>query len=457
MPISDGQLYKDPATTQTRLRALRRFLTLATLLPLVAAWLLFQRRPGALRLTTTAMASVPRPNGRVSVGYFTNWGIYGRAYKPEAIPADDLTHVLYSFAAVKEDGEVALTDAWADEQIHYGDDKWDEPGGPHLYGNLKALYRLKQQHRHLKVLLSIGGWTHSENGKFARPISSSPGREKFAATAVELVKDYGLDGLDVDFEYPQNDTEARDYVELLRLLRHGLDGLQQKLGVQPPNGFELTVAAPCGPSQIETLRIREMDQYLSFWNLMAYDYAGSWETIANHHAAIFGASPTSVCTDRALRMYTDPARGGVHPSKLVLGMPLYGRSFTNTDGPGTPFQGVGQGSWEAGSYDYKALPLPGSTTAFDARLVASSCYNPSTREWISYDSPEAAAAKATFIDVNGLGGAMWWELSGDRKRGDGGLVAIVRDGMAGSGPIDSRPNWLDYRTSKWENMRKGMQ
>lgn len=52
---------------------------------------------------------------------------------------------------------------------------------------------------------------------------------------------------------------------------------------------------------------------------------------------------------------------------------------------------------------------------------------------------------------------MWWELSGDRKRGDGGLVAIVRDGMAGSGPIDSRSNWLDYRTSKWENMRKGMQ
>lgn len=116
-----------------------------------------------------------------------------------------------------------------------------------------------------------------------------------------------------------------------------------------------------------------------------------------------------------------------------------------------------QGEPTAGSYDYKALPLPGSTTAFDARLVASSCYNPSTREWISYDSPEAAAAKATFIDVNGLGGAMWWELSGDRKRGDGGLVAIVRDGMAGSGPIDSRPNWLDYRTSKWENMRKGMQ
>ncbi|TKA55144.1 hypothetical protein B0A53_02114 [Rhodotorula sp. CCFEE 5036] len=424
--------------------------------------LLFRLTP-LTRPTAPAMASVPRPNGRVSVGYFTNWGIYARGYKPESIPVADLTHLLYAFAVVKEDGEVALTDAWADEQaspclpIHYGNDSWDEPGGPHLYGNLKALYRLKQAHRHLKVLLSIGGWTHSENGRFARPISTPEGRARFVETAVRLVEDDGLDGLDIDFEYPQNDKESRDYVELLRLLRQGLDGLQQKLGVHGPHGFELTVAAPCGPSQIEKLRVREMDSYLSFWNLMAYDYAGSWDSQANHQAAIFGTSPNSVCTDRALRLYTDPARGGVHPSKLVLGMPLYGRSFLNTDGPGTPFSGVGQGSWEAGSYDYKVLPLPGSTPAFDARLVASSCYNPSTREWISYDSPESAAAKATFINVNGLGGAMWWELSGDRKRGDGGLVAIVKDGMASQGPIDSRPNWLDYRTSKWENVRKGMQ
>lgn len=403
------------------------------------------------------MANIPRPNGRVSVGYFTNWGIYARGYKPDSIPVNDLTHLLYAFAVVREDGEVALTDAWADEQIHYGNDSWDEPGGPHLYGNLKALYRLKQAHRHLKVLLSIGGWTHSENGRFARPISTPEGRARFVETAVRLVEDDALDGLDIDFEYPQDDKEARDYVELLRLLRQGLDGLQQKLGVHGPHGFELTVAAPCGPSQIEKLRIREMDSYLSFWNLMAYDYAGSWDSQANHQAAIFGTSPNSVCTDRALRLYADPARGGVHPSKLVLGMPLYGRSFLNTDGPGTPFSGVGKGSWEAGSYDYKVLPLPGSTPAFDARLVASSCYNPSTREWISYDSPESAAAKATFINVNGLGGAMWWELSGDRQRGEGGLVAIVKDGMASQGPIDSRPNWLDYRTSKWENVRKGMQ
>lgn len=138
-------------------------------------------------------------------------------------------------------------------QIHYGNDSWDEPGGPHLYGNLKALYRLKQAHRHLKVLLSIGGWTHSENGRFARPISTPEGRARFVETAVRLVEDDALDGLDIDFEYPQNDKEARDYVELLRLLRQGLDGLQQKLGVHGPHGFELTVAAvSAGPLSPQT-------------------------------------------------------------------------------------------------------------------------------------------------------------------------------------------------------------
>ncbi|GAA5911469.1 uncharacterized protein JCM6883_005767 [Sporobolomyces salmoneus] len=369
--------------------------------------------------------SIPRPNGKVNVGYFTNWGIYGRNYKPHQIPVNDLTHILYSFANLKEDtGEVHLTDSWADQEIHYENDSWnDENASSNLYGNLKQLYLLKKRNRSLKVLLSIGGWTYSENGRFGRGVGDDQKRGKFVESAVKLVEDYGLDGLDIDWEYPQNEKEARDYVLLLRDLRQGLDRLASEKGLQLPQGFELTIAAPCGPSTYEKLLVREMDQYLSFWNLMAYDYSGSWDSTANHQANLFGASPDSLSSDRAIRFYTSQ---GVPVQKLVLGMPLYGRSFLNCGGAGKPFQGVGPGSWEAGSYDYKALPLPSSQEHYDPHLVTTSCVTPNS-EWITYDSPASALAKTEFINVNKLAGAMFWELSGDKPRDQGGIVGVVKD------------------------------
>ncbi|KAJ7218059.1 glycoside hydrolase [Mycena pura] len=386
-------------------------------------------------------------------------GIYGRKFPPSLIPHDlTRSHILYAFANInQETGEVVLSDDWADKDIHYPGDSWND-SGDNLYGNFKALYKLKKQARHLKVLLSIGGWTYSP--KF-HPVVVSPAlRARFVQSAVKLLEDYGLDGLDVDYEYPSNEEQAVGYAALLRELRAALDAHARAKNAD--YRFLLTIAAPCGPDNYRKLKVAEMDPHLDFWNMMAYDFSGSWDSIANHQANIFGG-PISAST--AIDWYISQ---GVERSKVVVGVPLYGRSFMNTDGPGKPFSGIGQGSWEQGVYDYRALPLPGAHVFRDEAAVASWSYDYATREMVSFDTDEVARWKGEWIARERLGGAMVWELSGDKGSAREGMedghgktaqpgASLVQVLQAAMGEPDRRLNWLRYEGSRFANMRNGME
>ncbi|KAI0802924.1 glycoside hydrolase superfamily [Xylaria sp. FL0064] len=405
--------------------------------------------------TTTTPSKMPGGPGQYrSVAYFVNWAIYGRKHLPQHLPADKLTHVLYAFANVRpESGEVYLTDPWADTDIHWEGDSWNDVG-TNLYGCLKQLNLLKRRNRQLKILLSVGGWTYSSN--FRQPASTPAGRETFARSCVELVRNLGFDGIDIDWEYPQSREEAADYVALLAAVRAALDAYSASLpGGTKGHHFELTVASPAGAQNYERLDLAGMDAYLDFWNLMAYDYAGSWDSTAGHQANLrhsaSNPSATPFSTENAIAAYV--ARGAPR-HKIVLGMPLYGRAFTNTDGPGTSYSGVGEGTWENGVHDYKKLPLPGCEERIDEDAGATYCYHPGTRTMVTYDTAPMARRKAQFIAEKGLGGAMWWESSADKEGGES-LIGNVVDVLGGPGGLDKTENCIEYPESKYDNLRAG--
>ncbi|KJZ78172.1 Endochitinase 1 [Hirsutella minnesotensis 3608] len=389
--------------------------------------------------------------GYRSVAYFVNWAIYARKHRPQDLPVENLTHILYAFANVRSDsGEVHLTDTWADTDIHWEGDSWND-SGTNLYGCLKQLNLLKKRNRNLKVLLSVGGWTYSSN--FKNPASTPQGRDTFAKSCLELVKNLGFDGIDVDWEYPQNAEEASHFVQLLAAVRGELDAYAQNLG--NCQRLELTVACPAGSQNYQKMDICAMDKLLDFWNLMAYDYAGSWDSISGHQANIYpsGDCPASTpfSTAAAVDYYVSQ---GVHPSKIVLGMPLYGRAFENTDGPGTPYNGTGDGTWERGVYDYKKLPLDGAEVCYDANIGASFCFDAQQRRLVTYDTPQVTASKADFIKQRGLGGVMWWESSAD-KEGSENLIGTAVACLGGPQALQRQDNCIEYPDTKYDNLRNG--
>ena len=238
------------------------------------------------------------------------------------------------------------------------------------------------------------------------------------------MKDLGLDGLDIDWEYPRDSTEAENFVLLLQETRRALDAYTNRHG--GGHRLMLTIACPAGPQNYKKLHLKAMDKHLDFWNLMSYDYAGSWDSFAGHQANILPSSSnpssTPFSTSDAIAYYKSH---GISPHKIVLGMPLYGRAFTSTDGPGKPFSGAGEGSWEPGVWDYKALPQNGAEEMFDKEVGASWSYDGGKRLMVSYDNKEMARRKVDYIRAERLGGAMWWESSADKQGGDS-LIATVR-------------------------------
>jgi chitinase len=385
------------------------------------------------------------------VGYFTQWGIYERQYYVDMVPASRLTHINYAFINITKgdnqpsnyvyiQGEIPnsrtptpecfLADPWADVEHGRGGFSAAET----VRGNFGQLRQLKERHPHLRTLMSIGGWTWSTN--FPKAASTADNRRIFAASCVAMMRRYGFDGLDVDWEYPvsggltpSNDpADKRNYTLLLQEMRRQLDAAGAADGGRR---YLLTIAAPAGDRNIGNLELRELGEVLDWINVMNYDLAGEWDSVTGHLSAMHPWSGQLNPLWNGEKVVDQYLAGGVPEDKIVLGVPFYGRSMAGVTstanlGLAQPFPTrPGPGSWapEPGLIDWKHIDSTyqregsGYQYGFDDQAKVPWLFNPSTGVFITYDHPQSIEYKARYARQRGLGGVMFWELTQDDAAG----------------------------------------
>ncbi len=289
-----------------------------------------------------------------------------------------MTHINYAFAHVSETFDGVL---------------FEDADG------LKQVVGLKGQNPHLKVLLSIGGWG---SGRFSEMTADVGNRSAFARDCASKVKEYGLDGIDIDWEYPtvgwagisssENDTD--NFTLLMRDLRDAIG--EDKL---------LTLASVCDARYID---FKAILPYVDYVNVMAYDMA---DGNGGHHAALHRSENAGSCT--AQEAVEKHIAAGVPPQKIVLGMPFYGRGV--------------QGYTPYGNADGNELAEVWDDTAKVPLL-----FDKDGKRVFGFENVRSITEKCDFIKTMGLRGGMYWEYNVDNASHD--LARTVHDCLEGYSP-----------------------
>ncbi|MGV9251333.1 glycosyl hydrolase family 18 protein [Streptomyces sp. NPDC003697] len=389
---------------------------------------------GAVAVHTTGGTTTPPPGpgGKVKLGYFTEWGIYGRNYNVKNLvtsgSASKITHINYAFGNVTG-GKCAIGDSYADydkaftadQSVSGAADTWDQP----LRGNFNQLRQLKAKYPNIKVLWSFGGWTWS--GGFA---DAARNPAAFAQSCYDLVEDPRwadvFDGIDIDWEYPNACGLTCD-TSGAAAFRNLMAALRAKFGSANLVTAATTADGSAG-GKIEAADYAGAAQYVDWYNVMTYDFFGAWDAkgpTAPHSplTSYSGIPKAGYTTADAMAKFRAV---GVPASKLLIGIGFYGRGWTGVtqDAPGGTATGPAAGTYEQGIEDYKVLKTSCPVTG----TVAGTAYAHCGGNWWSYDTPATIAGKMSWARNQGLGGAFFWEFSGDTTGGE--LVSAISSGLS---------------------------
>lgn len=357
---------------------------------------------------------IVNPNSEYKVVcYFTNWAWYrpGQGkYTPNDIDDSLCTHIMYGFAVLNRDTLTIKThDSWADI-----DNKFYER---------VAEYKSKG----IKVSLALGGWNDSLGDKYSRLVRSASARARFVEEAIKFIEKYGFEGLDLDWEYPvcwQVDCdkgypdEKDGFTELVRELSDEFK----------PRGWLLSAAVSPSKKVIDAgYDVPEISKYFDWIAVMTYDFHGHWDKQTGHVAPLYyypGDTYDYFNANFSINYWIEK---GAPPSKLVMGMPLYGQAFTlekasdndvnsKITGPGT----AGKYTRAAGFLAYYEIcdkVINGDWTVVRDEEGRIGPYAYKDRQWVSYDDVAEIRRKSKFLKSMNLAGGMVWALDLDDFRG----------------------------------------
>jgi chitinase len=185
------------------------------------------------------------------------------------------------------------------------------------------------------------------------------GIDTFADSAVDFIRTYGFNGVDIDYEYPTTMKDAgnpldwsfanarraglvKGYAALMKTLREKLD----RAGAADGRHYLLTVAAPSSGYLLRGMETFQVHKYLDYVNIMSYDLHGAWNEYVGPNASLFddgedaelaaaGVYTTSqyggtgyLNTDWAYHYF----RGSMPAGRINIGLPYYTRGFKNVTG-----------------------------------------------------------------------------------------------------------------------------